>query len=169
MKNSFDKSKLMDALVKRAEGFFYTEEVCEYSLDEVKIKDKKNAENIDEINNDSSLLEMKDLNKNKSSKKNSKKSVSKNIDCENDELYFVKNEGRNNKKCDGVVNENIKDLMLIKKKVTTHYIPPDLSAIKMLIENFGQEMKSTKIFDEMSDEELLSMREEILKDIGKAF
>ena len=67
---------------------------------------------------------------------------------------------------DEVVEEYIKDdeeLKLVKKKITTKHIPPDISAARALLEKYYN-----SDFDEirnLSDEELLKLREEILSEI----
>lgn len=166
MKKSFDKLKLMDALVKRAEGFFYTEEVSEFSIVEQKDKDKNNSEEI--LENKSNFIEIENDNilENINNKKSLKNSGSKIKEQENTELYLGQNVGSGTSNC-GVINENSKNLMLVKKKVTTHYIPPDLSAIKILLEDFGQEIKGNDMLDDMSDDELLKLRNEIVKELNK--
>lgn len=55
------------------------------------------------------------------------------------------------------------DLILVKKKITSHYIPPDMLAIKVLLEIFGKEAVSD--LEKMTDEELINFKEKILKEI----
>ena len=50
-------------------------------------------------------------------------------------------------------------LELIKRKVTTKHVPPDLSALKMLIDG------DVKSVYEMSDEELNKEREKLLNEL----
>ena len=69
---------------------------------------------------------------------------------------------------DDNVDENQQTLVLLKKKVTTHYIPPDMLAIKMLVENFGEEIKNNKkseSIDKLSDEELIELKNKLEKEI----
>ena len=44
------------------------------------------------------------------------------------------------------------ELKLVKKRVTKKFVPPDLSASKLLLEYFN--IKSTNIYENMSDSEL---------------
>ncbi len=58
--------------------------------------------------------------------------------------------------------EKDEDLILIKKKVTTHYVPPDLLAVKMFIEIFGQEVNSNDL-SKLTDNELDILKKDIIK------
>ena len=62
-----------------------------------------------------------------------------------------------------IVCEKNEKLILVKKKVTSHYIPPDMLAIKILLEMCGQE-KLNKL-EEMTDEELMKFKEKILEEL----
>jgi len=172
MKKSFDKNKLLEALVKRAEGFFYTEEISEYEIEGEKVNKKSKINELskeDGIENDNtSFIEIEDteIQENIKNKISQKKFVSKNHNSKNDGLYLGRNEKEISEQSCGVDNENIKNLVLVKKKVTSHYIPPDLSAIKMLVENFGQEINGDGgMLERLTDDELLEMRSEIIKDL----
>ena len=59
-------------------------------------------------------------------------------------------------------NKTNKNLTLIKKKVTTHYVPPDLLAIKMLIEIFGKEITDNDL-SSLSLDELNNLKTDIIK------
>jgi len=59
-------------------------------------------------------------------------------------------------------NKNNQNLTLVKKKVTTHYVSPDLLALKMLIEIFGEKVSDDDL-SSLSDEELLNLKNDILK------
>ncbi len=54
------------------------------------------------------------------------------------------------------------DLVLVKKKVTTHYVPPDMLAIKMLMENDQEKIDN---LSSMTDEELVALKNKLIKDI----
>jgi len=54
-------------------------------------------------------------------------------------------------------------LELIKRKVTTKHVPPDLSALKMLID---EDVKSVY---EMSDDELHEERERLMKELKEIY
>ena len=53
------------------------------------------------------------------------------------------------------------DLTLVKKKVSSHYVSPDMLAIKMLFENFGEKVKG---YEDMSDEEILLIKQFLILD-----
>ncbi len=53
------------------------------------------------------------------------------------------------------------ELTLAKKKVTTHYIPPDMLAIKMLLENDRQKVSN---LSSMTDEELIALKDKLIKE-----
>ena len=54
-------------------------------------------------------------------------------------------------------------LELVKKKISTHYVAPDMLAIKMLIEN-SKEKVDTLV--EMTDEELIELKNKLIKEIS---
>lgn len=67
----------------------------------------------------------------------------------------------NAQNCD---NENKQPLTLSKKKVTTHYVPPDMLAIKMLLENYSQ--VNSGGLDSKSDKELLELANSLRAELG---
>lgn len=71
---------------------------------------------------------------------------------------------------DEVVEEYISEgegaeMRLVKKKVTKKHMPPDISAAKALLESSA--LSSVDKYADMSTEELLHRREEILSEIAK--
>ena len=58
--------------------------------------------------------------------------------------------------------QEFENLALIKKKVTTHYVPPDLLAVKMLTEIFGEKIDGDDL-SKLSDLELNAVKQDILK------
>ena len=156
MKVKINKEKILESIVKRAEGFYYTEEILEYSKKESKKNGEKNNETIAETCDE---------------KNNCENSVSNCIKNKNDDIYSGRK--RMSDEANVIVlgdrkNESEQDLELLKKKITTHYVPPDMSALKILLENFGEEMKSGDGFVEtMTDEELLKMKVELLRELEK--
>ncbi len=60
--------------------------------------------------------------------------------------------------------EDSQDLRLIKRKITKKHIPPDISAVKALMETTEDNFEK---YRKMSDEELLKKRDELLKIISK--
>lgn len=58
-------------------------------------------------------------------------------------------------------------LILSKKKVTTHFVPPDMLAIKILLENFGEKVSSAYDIENMTDEELIKFKDQLLENLEK--
>lgn len=118
-------SKLKKILLKKAEGFFYTEEINEYQQN---------------LKNDSEQISI--------------------FDESSTKLKKTKNNDQ---------NKQTLNLILSKKKVTTHYIPPDMLAIKMLIENFGEKIKDDDDnLLSLSDDELYSLQENLIREIQQS-
>ena len=63
-----------------------------------------------------------------------------------------------------VNGEESENLRLIKRKITKKHIPPDISAVKALLETSDDNFDKYRA---MSDEELLKKRDELLKIIAK--
>ena len=57
--------------------------------------------------------------------------------------------------------QNGEGLSLAKRKISTHYVPPDMLAIKILLENDKE--KITKL-SAMSDEELVELKKKLISD-----
>lgn len=130
-KNNDFLNQIKNILLKKAEGYFYNEEILEYASSE---------------QTDNSIKKIKESGSLKPNLENLEVSSSK----------------KSNK------NENKKEqanLILSKKKITTHYIPPDIVAIKMLVEIFGQEVKTSDNLGSLSDEELYSLKDQILEQL----
>ena len=92
--------------------------------------------------------------------KNTSKSVSEqlklNLDDLNSELISKPTNPKRAKR---------KKMELIKKKITTHHIPPDLGAIKMLLELFASSNDDN--LSSLSQEELLELKDELIKKLKK--
>lgn len=115
--------KIKNVLIKKAEGFFYNEEILEYQTeDNQKIKKEKNT-------------------------------------CETTEIVNKQNEEEQTKR---TKNQN---LTLLKKKITTHYVPPDLLAIKMLFEIYGQKVESVNELEKLEFNQLLELKNNLLKQL----
>ncbi len=144
MKNSkFNKSNLIDILIKKATGYYYTEEQYEYEKSQNKSKLIQNPiQNV-------SFFENYDR-------------VTQNDNKSND---TIKTSDERNK-----INEENQILTLSKKKVTSHYISPDINAIKILYEIFEKEVDENSL-DNLSDKELIELnnklKEELLDEINK--
>jgi len=63
-----------------------------------------------------------------------------------------------------VQSEEEGGLILAKKKVTSHFVPPDMLAIKILLENFGEKIDEDK-FSAMSDSELIKLANSLSREI----
>lgn len=55
------------------------------------------------------------------------------------------------------------DVKLIKKKVTKKFSPPDIPAIKLLLDNFNKQIP----LESMTDDELKSEKKRLLKELEK--
>lgn len=125
---NFDINLLKDILIKKAKGFYYNEELLEY-----------------ESQNKKENIKSKDL-----------------LDQEGCEIDVstIKSRGRPKKITvkEGESVGNIASLVMVKKKVSTHFVPPDSLAIKMLFEIFGKE-----IMGESEEEKLSKMSDDDLK------
>ena len=141
-KSKFNENNLIKILIKKASGFFYNEELLEYE------KTQKLADN---------------------SKKDDQK-------CENisffDKIYRGNTDIYKSSDIIEVSNgkpENFKqtneNLTLVKKKITTHYIPPDMLAIKILFEIFRKEIDINDI-ENMSNEELINLKNKLISEIS---
>ena len=122
--NKENLKKIKNILIKKSEGYFFSEEVLEYQ-NNTKPTENEKVKQITIFNDDE--------NENKP-------------------------------------NEENKDLTLIKKKVTTHYVPPDLLAIKMLIEIFGKEVIEKDEDDNLtslSDNELMTLKKEVIQKLNE--
>ena len=113
-KNKFGYQDVVELLIKRAKGFYYTEEQYEYEKTQNKSKSNElsslKVENISFFDN---CVRGDNL-----------------ITKPNDTIKLS-----NGDNC--APNEN---LTLIKKKVSTHYISPDMLAIKILFEIFREKV-----------------------------
>ena len=126
MKKSKDKElyeKIKKVLIKKAEGYFYNEEVLEYQTNDGEKLTKESK---------TSLIEKKP-----------------------NEEYETNRKQSNSEKT---------DLTLLKKKVTTHYVPPDLLAIKMLVEVFGEKIENGNQFETLEYDKLLELKNQLLEE-----
>lgn len=121
--NQNNIEKIKNILIKKSEGYYYSEEILEYQ----------------------SNIQPSEIKQ------------SKQISIFSDEQE--KNEH---------TNEKHKDLTLLKKKVTTHYIPPDLLAVKMLIEIFGKEVNNDDShLENLTDSELEDLKNQIIDKLNQ--
>ena len=69
-------------------------------------------------------------------------------------------ENAKGKQCD----EDKQAATLVKKKVATHYIPPDLLAVKILFETLKEKVNEDDI-EKLSDDELLKLKDKLLGEV----
>ena len=133
-KNKIQK-QLIDILLKKANGFYYYEEQEEYEKTQNKSKFRENSiQNISMFDN------------------------------------FVTGQTQNKesnvilKSSNGKEENEAQTLTLVKKKITKHYIPPDMLAIKILFE-INKEKVNENDLNEMSDEELIKLKDKLLGEL----
>ena len=128
---------LIKILLKKAEGYFYTEEQEDYEKSQNKsISSKIQCENI-------SFFENYDTVNNKSNNQNAKIKTVNDI---------------SEKK------ENHQNLVMVKKKITKHYIPPDMVAIKILFETIKEKVGDEEL-ENISDDELLKLKNKLTEEL----
>ena len=133
-KNKLQK-QLVDILLKKANGFYYYEEQEEYEKTQNKSKNYNNSA----IN-----------------------------------LSFFDNFDTGNKKqnptndtiktSNGTQENESQTLTLVKKKITKHYIPPDMLAIKILFE-INKEKVNDNDLNSLTDDELLKLKDKLLGEL----
>jgi len=149
-------------LLKKAKGFYYDEITTEYVCDKKPIKTCNAEDDVQLSLFDEKTAKTKEKYKNKVTilKSNDKSAV--NLKCEEDvdgSFIFSKDNKMEGEKA---IDESVEQITMAKKKVTTHFVPPDLAAIKMLLENFE---KIDEPFDNLSTEELISLARKLQKDL----
>ena len=136
-KRNFTYDDVLNLIFKKASGYYYTEEQFEYEKTQ-KIKH---------------LAEKDDIFAN----------CSKKIDTIQTQIsMFDDNIKSDNEK--QKTYEKPENLTLVKKKVTTHYVSPDMLAIKILLEIFGEKVNNDNI-DLMTDEELIKLKNKLIEEI----
>lgn len=131
----FSNKNVLDLLIKKASGFYYSEEQYEYEKTQNKSKFHEN--NCILTNN------------------------LQNFDTHEQQLTFFNDTiktGNDPKKR----NKDTENLTLVKKKITTHYVSPDMLAIKILLEIYGKEV--TQI-ESLSDEDLINLKNKLIGEI----
>ena len=138
-KRKFNKKDLLNLVIKKASGYHYTEEVLEYEKTQNKSSLSKNSSLVSKNYDFFDLCDR----------------VNNNTDNFNDKVNL------SNENTIQQVNEN---LTLVKKKVTTHYIPPDMLAIKILFEIYRKEVEYDNL-DVLSDKELIELKNKLIKEV----
>ena len=128
---------LIKILLKKAEGYFYTEEQEDYEKTQNKsINSKVQYENI-------SFFENNDMVNHKTNKQN--------------DIINSQNESKEKQ-------QNNQNLVMVKKKITKHYIPPDMLAIKILFETIKEKVNEDDI-NNISDEELIKLKIKLTEEL----
>lgn len=128
---------LIKILLKKAEGYYYTEEQEDYEKAQNKSFNSK-------IQNDNiSFFEIIDTqNLNQST---------------NNDIIKSQNEKDQNSQAN-------KNLVMVKKKITKHYIPPDMLAIKILFETIKETVNEDDLKN-ISDEELIKLKDKLIGEL----
>ena len=135
--SNFTKNDLIEILIKKASGFYYTEEQCEYEK-------TQNKSNINKINNQNlSFFENIDTGE-------------QNLNPPHDTIT-LSNENE-------FSEQNIQNLTLVKKKIATHYISPDINAIKILFEILENKVGEND-FTNLTNDELLSLKQKLIEEL----
>lgn len=171
-------NKLHNILLKKATGFYYQEECLEYSCEPPKKTNKVSEISAGQLGMfDDDFVTEKNFNNDESCKNSGKKIFSKSCDLCATKTLDLKNSGvkckQNKKNLQGdyevqrslqANNEDKQALTLSKKKITTHFIPPDLLAVKMLLE-INSKVNEVGL-EGMSDKELLDMAKKLKNELG---
>lgn len=128
---------LIKILLKKAEGYYYTEEQEDYE----KAQNKSNSSKVQYEN--ISIFENIDTLKPKSN------NLDVNIKPENDSAEK---------------QQNTQNLIMVKKKITKHYIPPDMLAIKILFETIKEKVNQDDL-NNISDEELIKLKNKLTEEL----
>ena len=126
--------ELINILLKKASGFYYTEEQEDYEKTQNKIKNNENQfRNV-------SFFDFSDTVKNNSANLN--------------DIINTQNENKS----------ETQDLVLVKKKITKHYIPPDMLAVKILFETLKEKVNEDDL-NNLSDDELIKLKDKLLGEL----
>lgn len=129
-------NNLIEILLKKASGFYYTEEQEEYE------KTQKKSNISEKPSNNLNFFEIYDTLEPES----------------NNASDTIKSSNGKTQK------QNNQDLVLVKKKITTHYIPPDMLAVKILFETIKEKVNEDDL-EKLSDKELLNLKEKLLGEL----
>lgn len=134
------KKKIIELLLKKASGFYFSETQYEYQKTQ---KSAKINENISKTSYNLSFFENIDT----------KSSIEESC---GDMLKSEKSIGD---------NSDPQEYLLTKKKITTHYNPPDIQAIKILFD-LADEDNNSKSLNDLSDDELLKLKNKLIKELS---
>lgn len=147
MKNKISKKSIIDLIVKKAKGYVYYEEQYEFE------KTQNSAKNAEKIDKNYNLFEFLENNKNFDMGINDSSKVSDKIEVQ----------GKTEDFDDPPKSFSSNGLTLVKKKVTSHYVSPDMSAIKILLDLTNE--RDSDDLESLSDEELLKLRNQLIEEI----
>ena len=127
--------ELIKILLKKAKGFYYTEEQEDYEKTQSKSKlSEFSCRNLSFFDNDVT-------------KEHKFPNQSDTISLDNE------------------AKRNTENLVLVKKKITKHYIPPDMLAVKILFETLKEKVNDDDI-NNLSDEELLKLKDKLIGELS---
>lgn len=134
----FNNNDLIDLLIKKASGFYYSEEQYEYEKTQ-----KRNSfnEKLTDFENNSVIYDR----------------VNTQLNIFDDTIKSANGMEQNKDK----IAEN---LTLVKKKVTTHYVSPDMLAIKILLEIYGKKVSDDNV-ENMSNQELIELKNKLIGEL----
>lgn len=138
MNKKFTKNNLIEILTKKATGYYYSEEQFEYET-------QKSSNLVKKTSNNLSFFENFDRGQTPSENSYDKIEVSNEIKSQE--------------------KTNDQNLILVKKKVATHYIPPDINAIKILFEIFEKKVGESAL-ENLTDAELLDLKNKLIKELS---
>lgn len=138
---NFEKKDLIEILIKKASGFYYDEVVNEFEKTQNKPNNSEKYINFDDL--------YKNLN-----------SCVTDSTINNNSNVIIKTSDEKPE----LSKQDLYNLTLSKKKVTTHYIPPDMLAIKILFEIFGEKVSENEL-EKLSDEELINLKNKLIGEI----
>lgn len=125
---------LIKILLKKATGFYYTEEQEDYE------KTQNKSNNAEKPYKNISFFEYSDM-------------VENNPTISSDKIK-AQNENKS----------ELQNLVLVKKKITKHYIPPDMLAVKILFETIREKVNEDDL-NNLSDDELLKLKDKLLGEL----
>ena len=132
MNNNEIYDELIKILLKKAQGFYYSEEQEDYE------KAQNKSKSFNKVYENVSFFENYDTVK----------------QCNTNDNDTIK---PSNEK-----NENTQSLVLVKRKITKHYIPPDMLAVKIIFETIKEKVNDDDI-NNLSDDELLKLKDKLLE------
>lgn len=146
MKSQITRDEILSLIIKKAYGFVYCEEQYEFE------KTQNNAKNTKNLSENNILYENLSFFKNNDTSETSEAVAHDTIKLENknaNETGLIFGDG----------------LTLVKKKVTTHYVQPDMVAIKILFDEVQK--KDGDETHDMSDDELIKLKNKLIEELTK--